>query len=153
MSRILLLDSGPLTRHPSEDLFGIRSHKPVDAGLPPRRRSRGRGGDCILRNPPGTPTSEKAHRANALDAFVRAEPNRYLPLTDEALRLAAELWAKTRQEGRPTAPPLDLDVDVILAAQALTLRSGSEPVVVTTNPRHLQPFVTAQLWNNIDTGR
>lgn len=38
-----------------------------------------------------------------LDAFVNADPARYLMLTDEVLRLAAELWARARQAGRPTA--------------------------------------------------
>ena len=85
-----------------------------------------------------------------LDAFVFADSRRYLHLTDDALRLAAELWAQTRQEGRPTATALDLDVDVILAAQALKIGAGFELVVVTTNPRHLQPFVDAQLWNELD---
>jgi predicted nucleic acid-binding protein len=84
-----------------------------------------------------------------LDAFVAADPSRYLPLADEALKLAAELWAKTRREGRPTSPASDLDIDVIRAAQALTLNLGSEVTVVTTNPRHLRPFVDAQLWTEI----
>jgi predicted nucleic acid-binding protein len=84
-----------------------------------------------------------------LDAFVQSEPDRYLALTDEALRLAAELWAKARQQGRPTSPELGLDIDVILAAQALVFGVGAEVIVVTTNPRHLRQFVDARLWNNV----
>ena len=87
-----------------------------------------------------------------LDAFVQADPSRYLHLTDAALRLAAELWARTRQEGRPTASASDLDVDVILAAQALSVNAGGEVVVVTTNPRHLRPFVDARPWSEIEPG-
>jgi predicted nucleic acid-binding protein len=50
-----------------------------------------------------------------LDEFVNATPDRYLPLSDEALRLAADLWARSRQMGRLTADPKDLDIDVIIA--------------------------------------
>lgn len=32
-----------------------------------------------------------------LDAFVAATPGRYLPLSDKALRLAADLWAEARK--------------------------------------------------------
>jgi len=84
-----------------------------------------------------------------LDAFVQADPNRYLALTDEALRLAAELWAQARQQGRPRSSELDLDIDVILAAQALVLGAGGKVIVVTTNPRHFRQFVDARLWNDV----
>jgi len=84
-----------------------------------------------------------------LDAFVQIDPRRYLALTDEALRFAAELWAKSRQQGLPTSPALDLDIDVILAAQALVFGNGAEVVVVTSNPRHLRQFVDARLWNDV----
>jgi hypothetical protein len=85
-----------------------------------------------------------------LDAFITAEHDRYILLTEPALRLAAELWARTRQQGRPTADPKALDVDVILAAQALTLDVPPGTLVVaTTNLRHLSLFVNAQLWTDI----
>jgi predicted nucleic acid-binding protein len=93
--------------------------------------------------------AQKASGLARLDSFVQIDPNRYLALTDEALRLAAELWAKARQQGRPLATMLDLDIDVILAAQALTLGVGAEVIIVTTNPRHLRQFVDARLWSDI----
>lgn len=85
-----------------------------------------------------------------LDAFSAAEPDRYIPLTDEALKLAAELWAEAGQRGAPTADPRDLDCDVILAAQALALGlPASQVVIATTNVGHLSQFVPAELWQEI----
>ena len=74
----------------------------------------------------------------------------YLPLTTAAMLKAAELWALTRQKGQPTAHDENIDVDVILAAQALT--SGILPaniIVATINVRHISRFVAAELWTNI----
>jgi predicted nucleic acid-binding protein len=71
----------------------------------------------------------------------------YLPLTTAVMRRAAELWAAARQAGQPTAAAADLDGDVILAAQALSL--GVPVVVATTNVRHLAQFVPADGWQNI----
>ncbi len=78
-----------------------------------------------------------------LDVFSRAS-NRYIPLNDEALRLSAELWAKARQEGRPTADSKELDIDIVHAAQALLFGApASDVVIATTNPKHLALFVAA----------
>jgi predicted nucleic acid-binding protein len=89
--------------------------------------------------------AKKGIGVTRLDAFVAATPGRYLPLSDEALRLAAGLWAKARQEGQPTADPKALDIDVIVAAQALSFGAGSSAVIVaTTNPKHLARFITAK---------
>jgi predicted nucleic acid-binding protein len=71
----------------------------------------------------------------------------YLPLSTDAMRLAAELWARARNAGHPTAADPALDGDVILSAQALTLNAAV--VVATTNPGHLVRFVAADLWSNI----
>ena len=74
----------------------------------------------------------------------------YLPLTTPVMLKAAELWAETRQKGKPTAHEDNIDVDVILAAQALTLGAPqSRLIVATSNVRHIAPFVPADLWSNI----
>ncbi len=62
--------------------------------------------------------ARKALGLARLDAFVQIDPCRYLALTDEALRFAADLWAKSRQQGRLTSSETGLDIDVILAAGA-----------------------------------
>jgi predicted nucleic acid-binding protein len=94
--------------------------------------------------------AQKSFGIARLDAFIAARPGRYVPLSDDALRLAAELWAQVRQAGQPTADSKALDIDVILAAQALSL--GVDPtsiVIATTNPNHLSRFVTALDWQNV----
>jgi predicted nucleic acid-binding protein len=96
------------------------------------------------------PRAKKTVGIGRLDAFVSATPGRYLPLSDEALRFAADLWARGRQEGRPTADATALDIDAIIAAQALSFGPAPADVtVVTTNPRHLPQFVPAKHWNEI----
>jgi predicted nucleic acid-binding protein len=91
--------------------------------------------------------AKKTFGIGRLDQFVNAQPGRYLTLSDDALRLAAELWAKSRQEGRPTADGKALDIDIFIAAQVLSF--GREGIVVTTNPKHLSQFVPAKHWNEI----
>jgi predicted nucleic acid-binding protein len=74
----------------------------------------------------------------------------YLPINTAAMRLAAELWARVRQKGRPTAADTSLDADAILAAQALLLKGAAEEVIfATTNIKHLILFAPAQLWHEI----
>jgi predicted nucleic acid-binding protein len=151
VSRFLVLDSGPLglLTHPQRNaevvaitewlsrclLSGHRIIVPAIIYYELRRE--------LLR-------ANKNFGISRLDAFVSRTPGRYLPLTDEALRLAAELWATARQQGRPTADAKDLDIDVILAAQALSFGPApSDVVVATSNPKHLSQFVTAQNWSEI----
>lgn len=74
----------------------------------------------------------------------------YLPLSTAAMRLAAELWAQTRQRGRPTAVDAALDIDMILAAQARLIQDrDTTAVVATANVRHLSPFIMASEWQDI----
>ncbi len=151
MSRFLVLDSAPLglLTHPQRNaevvaitdwlaqclLTGHRIIVPAIIHYELRRE--------LLR-------ANKSLGLARLDAFSAQTPGRYLPLSDEALRLAAELWAMARQQGRPTADVKDLDVDVILAAQALSFGPASSDVtVVTTNPKHLSQFIVAKNWNEI----
>ena len=82
---------------------------------------------------------------NALKAVFR-----FLPITSPAMLLAADLWATSRQGGQPTGDPKKLDIDVILAAQALTLGVLSgDLIVATSNIKHLSRFVPADLWSRI----
>ena len=73
----------------------------------------------------------------------------YLPLSTAAIRQAAVLWAKARQQGQPTAADNALDGDVILAGQAIRLPQASDVLIATTNVGHLSRFIEAQLWLNI----
>ena len=74
----------------------------------------------------------------------------YLPLTTSTMRLAAQLWAKARHEGQPTAGDNTIDADVILAAQALSLRRD-DIIIATTNVGHLSRFTPADLWSAISS--
>lgn len=85
-----------------------------------------------------------------LDAWNSSTPDRYLPLTDSALRLASKLWARARNAGTATADPKELDGDVLIAAQALdTGLELSDIIVAATNVGHLGQFVPAALWTDI----
>lgn len=92
--------------------------------------------------------SKKTGSVQRLDDLNRAIE--YLPLTTGAMHRAATLWAEARQRGQPTAHDDTIDVDMILAAQALTLGLPDIDIVVaTTNVGHLSRFVPADLWQNI----
>ncbi|MGD0389251.1 MAG: PIN domain-containing protein [Tepidisphaeraceae bacterium] len=92
----------------------------------------------------------KSRGISRLDEFLRATPDRYLPPTADAFQKAAELWAKVRKEGQPTAGHEALDADVLLAAQLLTSKFARERLVVaTTNPKHIARFLDAREWQSI----
>ncbi len=74
----------------------------------------------------------------------------YRPITTQVMLMAAHLWADARRRGRPTADATALDGDVILAAQArLEANEGNEVVIATTNVGHLSQFVDAREWRMI----
>lgn len=70
---------------------------------------------------------------------------KYLPLSTEHMRKAADLWAQARKAGQPTADDKSLDGDVILAAQALSVQG----VVATENVGHLSRFCVAKNWKDV----
>lgn len=83
-----------------------------------------------------------------LDSFKQLA--RYVPITTDAMLTAAELWAKARNAGVATADVHAVDGDVIVAAQAISLRIAlSNLVVATNNVRHISRFVPAKTWQDI----
>ena len=90
--------------------------------------------------------AKKVHGLRRLDKFCLTLE--FLPITQDALRRAAELWARVRAQGRPTASDDALDADVILAAQVLLL-NDSTSVIATLNMGHLSLFTTAEHWQDI----
>lgn len=151
MSRFLVLDSGPLglLTHPQRNAEVVAITDWLSQCL--------RAGNRVI--VPAIVYYEvkrellragKSVSVLRLDAFTSRTPGRYLPLSDEALQLAAELWARARQQGRPTADMRDLDVDVILAAQALSFGPAPADVVIaTSNVKHLSHFIAAKNWTEI----
>ena len=90
----------------------------------------------------------------ALDEWNSVSQDRYLALTNSALKRAASLWAEVRNQGLVTADPKELDCDALIAAQALEYQeihglARSHVVVATTNVGHLSRFVRAELWSEI----
>ena len=78
---------------------------------------------------------------NYLDRLV-AEG--YVPLTTETMRLAAQLWADSRLRGQLRSSEDNLDVDVILAAQA----NQASAQIVTTNERHFRGLAEVFDWRS-----
>ncbi len=91
-------------------------------------------------------------RAESIERFDQlSRVNEFVPITQPALLLAAEFWARVRREGRPTAGAEALDADVILAAQAATWArdTGDDIVVASSNARHLARFFPAAHWTEV----
>ena len=110
MSRILFLDSGPLglLTHPQRSVEVIAVADWLSQCLLNESR-------VIVPAIVYYEVRRELLRVNQLvglarlDAFLTTNPGRYLPLSDRALRLAAELWAKARPDGQPTADAKALD--------------------------------------------
>jgi predicted nucleic acid-binding protein len=146
MSRIVLLDSGPLGKlsHPRadpeivqwlvelrQDSTEVRIPEVVDYEL---RRELLRAG--------------KTRGIQRLD--VLGQLLGYVAVTRSVLLQAAGLWAEARRIGQPTAVDAALDIDVILAAHALVLASAGHTVAVATeNVGHLSRFADARDWRSI----
>lgn len=76
----------------------------------------------------------------------------YAPFEDRTWRKGAELWAWARKTGQQTAHNENIDIDVLLAAQAITLSEDLQDsvVIATENLRHLRRYnVQAEYWRKI----
>lgn len=98
--------------------------------------------------------SQQTASLQRLEIFLVAAPDRYIPMTEDAIDLAAQLWATARQNRVTTAPPLALDADVIFVAQVRLWAAGAgiaETAVyaATTNVRHIGYFLNAAHWTNL----
>ena len=94
--------------------------------------------------------AKKTASVLALDNLGDNPQITYLPITTQAMRLAANLWAQARNRGLTTAHPKALDGDVILAAQVLS--AGYDPAditIATSNSKHLSQFVSSAAWESI----
>ena len=81
---------------------------------------------------------------------LREELGFYIPISIEAMRRAAELWADARRRGVVTDDDKEIDADVILAAQAMSLTGLTDRLTVATyNERHLARYVDAHHWRDI----
>jgi predicted nucleic acid-binding protein len=147
MSRIVLLDSGPLgiVTNPKAASPLSQEGKVWLEYLPQK------GYIVMLPEIADYEVRRELIRAGRTAAIRRLDQLKsqipYRPLTTEVMLLAAQLWADARNRGKPTADSHALDGDVILAAQAiLEVNAGNEVVIATTNVRHLSQFVDAREW-------
>jgi predicted nucleic acid-binding protein len=149
MSRLILLDSGPLGMVTNPKATGI----PLDCQLWLKSLLR-RGERVAIPEISDYEVRRELLRAGLLRSLQRLDnlkqTLKYIPIQTATMLLAAELWAEVRKTGQPTADPKALDGDVILSAQArLLCDEATEIIIVTTNVAHLSRFVTALDWQSI----
>ena len=143
MNRPIILDAGPLgmIAHPRRNLQIAEWYKLIV----------GSGCEIIVAE-----VADYEVRGNLLLTCPKTSVERlddlkqeltYLPLTTAQMLKAAELWADSRKKGQPTCDPKELDCDVILAAQALSV--SVKAIVATENVKHLARFVDARHWKDI----
>ncbi|MBE9161146.1 nucleic acid-binding protein [Tychonema sp. LEGE 06208] len=150
MSRVILLDSGPLgmVTNPKASSTEVQECKVWLNSLMLR------GEIIILPEIADYELRRELIRAGKSAGIQRLDELKlqltYRPLTTEVMLFAAQLWADARKRGKPTAHPYALDGDVILAAQAiLEANPGNQVVIATTNVGHLDRFVDAREWRLI----
>jgi predicted nucleic acid-binding protein len=150
MSRLILLDSGPL---------GMATN-PKAKGTPLQcqqwlRSLLEKGEKVAIPEIADYEVRRELIRAGLLQSLRRLDSLKqtleYIPIQTETMLLAAKLWAEARQTGQPTADPKALDGDVILSAQARLLCNDTTTVLVaTTNVGHLSRFIPASDWQLIE---
>lgn len=149
MSRVIILDSGPLgmVTNPKAKPPYLECQLWLESLLQ-------RGEVVILPEITDYEIRRELIRAGKLAGIRKLDRFKleltYRPITTQVMLMAAHLWADARRRGRPTADSTALDGDVILAAQAiLEANQGNEVVIATTNVGHLSQFVDAREWRMI----
>lgn len=141
MTRIVLLDAGPLgmVSHPKA---WTESHRAIEWVF----ELVATGTEVLIPEIADYEVRRELLRAKRFKGVQRLNELKrelgFLPLTTDAMLLAAQLWADARNRGTPTADDSALDADVILAAQAKMLLND-ETIIATTNVRHLERFAAA----------
>ncbi len=150
MSRIILLDSGPLglVTNPTASPTAEACNQWMEARLVERVR-------VVVPEITDYEVRRELLRANKVAGLARLDALKksigFIPITTDAMLMAAGFWADARRQGRPTADNKALDADVILAAQAVLLDSPEdEAVIATTNVGHLSRYARAQRWEEIE---
>ena len=145
MARSVMLDSGPLNRltHPRKNRdieawaeallqYGVKLIIPEIIDYETRR-------SLLWR--------DLQESLNRLDELKRVLT--YAALDTPTMLLAASYWAMVRKKHLQTAGAKELDIDVILAAQAV--QAGA--IVATEDIGHMPRFpITVRLWKDIAIG-
>ena len=149
MSQIIFLDSTPvgLITNPNATPLALQCQQWLDSLL-------ARNIGVILSEIIDYEVRRELLRANKRSSIRKLDLLKseltYLPITTEVMLKAAELWARARNEGKPTADNKALDGDVILAAQAVLVAGyGHEVIIATSNAKHLSLFADAREWQSI----
>jgi len=149
MSRTILLDSGPLGPlcNPLSTPYSDACNKWAQARLQA-------GDSVIISEVADFEVRRELLRASKTRSVQKLDDLKtrlyFLPINSPTMLRAAELWARARNLGRPTASDLSLDADVIVAAQAsLLIDDGDDVIIATSNPKHLSIFVPAARWQDI----
>ena len=147
MSRIILLDSGPLglVTNPKLSAESIACTKWLQSHIIA-------GSRILIPEIADYEVRRELLRANKIKGIARlddlAKLIEYLPINTLMIRQAAQLWAQARQQGQPTAGNKTIDGDMILVAQAMSFGIPNV-TIATTNVGHLSRFFTAELWQGI----
>jgi predicted nucleic acid-binding protein len=150
MTRILLLDTGPLglITHPKASQESDRCNKWMRFQLIKGTRVLVPGiSDYELRREMLLVGNNRG--IIKLDALREAIG--FAPITVTVMDQAAKFWAQARKMGKPTSSDPALDGDMILSAHAWVIsREGHEVLVATTNVKHLGLFCAASLWTDLE---
>ena len=150
MSRIILLDTGPLgyITHPTDK---------GDNGLCKKWFEDLRAADIAIRIPQIADYElrrklihiKSSASIALLNKLIRSTGG-LIRLTTRTMRKSAELWAQSRWDGIQTGDDAAIDGDVMLCAQAILLAENGDTVqVATTNVKHLETYVHAKKWSEL----